>query len=474
MENKNKPLVVDLDGTLTKTDTLLELMVSFVGERWTRSGMVLSLLMKDRATMKNTLAEKATLDVSLLPMNDDVLALIEAARANKRPVVLATASDQKIAEAVAKQWGPFDAVFASTPGHNLKSHAKVEALVEKYGEKGFDYIGNDVADIAVIEAANEGFLVNPSGRLLRKAQATGTPVTSIDTGSAGASGILRALRPHQWAKNALIAIPALAAQVHFLDAWLAIVLAFGVFSLMASSVYLVNDVVDVHNDRAHPTKKHRPLAAGDMSLVTAVALAPVLGALSFAIALVAFGWVFSLVLALYAASTLAYSAVLKRVVLVDVFVLAGLYGIRLVAGAIAVSVPLSPWLIAFSLFAFLSLALTKRLVEITTNGGDANTLIRGRGYLPSDSMLLTVFGVVSGFMAGVILALYIEDPATQNLYSSPEILWAVVPLWLYWISRSWLLAHRGVLNEDPVLYALTDKASYLVGVALLATLLLAR
>lgn len=424
--------------------------------------------------MKNSLAEQASLDVSLLPMNDEVLARIDSARSNNRPVVLATASDQKIAQAVANQWGPFDAVFASTPGHNLKSHRKAQALVEKYGDKGFDYIGNDFADIAVIESAHEGFLVNPSGRLIRKAQATGTPVTGIGGNRPRIKGIFRALRPHQWAKNALVIVPALAAQVHFFDAWLAVLLAFVAFSLMASSVYLVNDVVDVQNDRAHPTKKHRPLAAGDMSFVTAFTLAPLLGILSFAVAFFSFGLGFTLVLALYAATTLAYSAVLKRIVLVDVFVLAGLYGIRIVAGAIAVAVPLSPWLIAFSLFAFLSLALTKRCVEITTNGGEANSPVTGRGYLPSDSMLLTVFGVVSGFMAGVILALYIEDPATQTLYSSPEFLWAVVPLWLYWISRSWLLAHRQQMNHDPVIFALTDRASYLVGVTLLASLLLAR
>lgn len=474
MASTQTPLVVDLDGTLIKTDTLVELMIQFVSQRLANFFILITLLTKSRTTLKAQLARRAWIDASLLPHNTEVVALVDQARAEKRPVVLATASDEQMAGQVAAAWGPFDHVLASTVGNNLKSDKKADALVELFGEKGFDYVGNDTADIAVFARARAGFLVSPSARLLAQATATGTPVSAIGGARPPLPALIRTLRPHQWAKNGLLVVPALAAQLVFADVIVALLVAFAAFSLMASSVYVVNDVWDLQHDRAHPTKKNRPLASGDMPLAMAALVAPVLAVGSLVGSWVYFGAPVTVVLAIYAAVTLAYSTTLKRVPLVDVFTLAGLYGVRIIAGAVAVNVPLSPWLIAFSLFAFLSLALIKRFTELARHLGSPDNLISGRGYLPTDSPLLALFGVISGFMAGVILALYVDQPIVKELYSTPEFLWIVVPVWLYWISRTWLFAHRGTMNDDPVLFALTDRASYIAGALLVLSFFLAR
>ena len=469
-----RPLVVDLDGTLSATDTLLELMAHFVGQ-WPRNILALLVLFtKDRPTVKATLASRAPIDAGLLPFNADVVEMIHQAKENSRPVVLATGSDARMAHAVADHWGFFDEVLSSSPGINLTSTTKAKALVERFGDKGFDYVGNDRADIAVIQHAHNGFLVTPSASLLKRAQATGTPVSAVGSKRSVWPSLFRALRPHQWAKNGLLVIPALAAQLALPEFALNVFVGIVLFSVMSSSAYLVNDVLDIQHDRAHKTKKNRPFARGTVSVKHAVVVAPVMAAFSLVGSWWYFGSGFTVVLAVYAIATLAYSTRLKRVALVDVFVLAALYGVRILAGAVAVSVPLSPWLITFSLFAFLSLALAKRFTELTSHDNGPATGVRGRGYVATDSALVAIFGVTSGFIAGVILALYVDDGATSSLYGTPEVLWGVVPIWLYWISRTWLLAHRGTMNDDPVLYALTDRVSYVVGAALVVTLFLAR
>ena len=285
--------------------------------------------------------------------------------------------------------------------------------------------------------------------------------------------ILRSLRPHQWAKNALVVVPALGAQMHFSDAWRPLTFAILTFCLMASAVYLFNDMRDVQHDRLHPSKKKRPLASGEISMRTAAISAIALAAMSLAIANWSLGFAFAAVLIIYFLSSVAYSVFFKRFALVDIFVLAGLYGLRLLAGGVAVGLLLSPWLIAFNLFALLSLALIKRFVETSTAGSTGQNSLNGRGYVPSDSVALSGFGVASGFMAGVILALYIEDPRTQLLWSNPNALWAIVPLWLYWICHAWLQAHRLTISDDPVVFAITDRSSYTVGIALLVAVLIA-
>ena len=468
-----KPLVVDLDGTFSTTDTLLELMAHFVSQRPRNIFILLGLLTKDRATVKAQLANRAPIDVSLLPVNPDVVEMIREAKKAKRRVVLATGSDSRVAEAVAKQWGFFDDVLSSSPGTNLTSTEKAKALVERFGDKGFDYVGNDTADISVIQRAENGFLVAPKPSLLKKAEATGTPVVALGSRSPVWWDVFRALRPHQWAKNLLLIVPALAAQSSFAGFALPIIVGIALFSLMSSSAYLVNDVLDIQHDRAHPTKKNRPFASGRVSIRAALLIAPVMAATSVGMSWVYFGSGFTGVLVVYAILTVAYSVKLKRVVLVDVFVLAALYGVRILAGAMAVAVSLSPWLITFSLFAFLSLALVKRFVELSENNR-LERVVPGRGYLTSDAPLIALFGVVSGFVGGVVLALYLEDPDTIGAYDNPLVLWGAVPVWLFWITRTWFLAHRKSMKEDPVLFAVTDWPSYVAGALIASAFIFAR
>jgi 4-hydroxybenzoate polyprenyltransferase/phosphoserine phosphatase len=471
---KAKPLVVDLDGTLLHTDTLLELMLAFIRMRWVNIFILTGLLFKDRATMKAELSSRTVLDMSLLPARVSVVELINEARANGRPIVLATASDQAIAERVADAFGPFDEVFASTPGDNLKGHRKAQALVERFGEGGFDYVGNDHPDLVVFQAADTSYLVTSSSGLLRKALTGPGNIQHIPTPTTRLSAVFRALRPHQWVKNLLIFVPALAAQALFFTNSLSLLIAFALFSAMASAVYITNDLFDLSHDRSHPTKKHRPFASGNLPIALGLALIPLLGVGSIIGAWLLLSFEFAIVLVVYAAITFAYSTWLKRIVLVDVFVLTGLYGIRIIAGAVAFSIPVSPWLATFSTFAFLSLALLKRFAEIASIQHSDTLGLPGRGYRQADIHPVSLFGVVSGFVSAVVLALYLEDPDTARIYSLPLLLWVVVAIWLFWITRTWFIAFRGEMKDDPIMFAITDWPSYVAGALIVLTLFIAR
>lgn len=470
---KTRPLVVDLDGSLLRTDTLLELMLAFVRMSWMNVFVLAGLLFGDRATLKAELARRTAIDVSRLPVRQNVVDLISEARNSGRKIVLATASDTAIADAIAEHVVPFDDVLASTPGNNLKGPAKADALVERFGEKGFDYVGDAAADLVVFHKAHTAYVVEPSSSLLRRATVANSTAQPLGQPPHFAGPLLKSLRPHQWVKNLLIFLPPLAAQSLAVDNALPVVVAFVLFSAMASAVYITNDLLDLASDRAHPTKKNRPFASGALPIPVGIAASPLLGFFALAGSWLLLGPAFTAVLAAYALITLAYSLWLKRVVLIDVFTLSGLYGIRLVAGAVAFGIVISSWLAAFATFAFLSLALVKRFVEMSGDNQNEGSL-PGRGYLISDAPLIALFGVVSGFVGGVVLALYVEDPDTIQAYDNPWMLWGAVPVWLFWISRTWFLAHRKTLKEDPVLFAVTDWPSYLAGALIVAAFFLAR
>jgi 4-hydroxybenzoate polyprenyltransferase len=281
-----------------------------------------------------------------------------------------------------------------------------------------------------------------------------------------AHALLRGVRVYQWAKNILVFVPLLTAHRIFAEgAARTSLLAFAAFSLAASSVYVANDLVDLDDDRRHPAKRSRALAAGDLGIAFAVALAPALLLGSTAIALL-LSPMFERLLLIYVAASLLYSFWLKRVALVDVFLLAGLYTLRILAGAAAITVPVSHWLLAFSLFAFLSLALVKRFVEVENIAAREQIRVAGRGYLAKDGTLLAMLGTASGYLSVLVLALYITSRDVMALYSRPELLWFLVPLMLYGLSRVWFLAHRGKLQEDPLLFALHDPASYAMAAAI--------
>lgn len=276
---------------------------------------------------------------------------------------------------------------------------------------------------------------------------------------------LKALRVHQWIKNLLVLVPLLAA--HRYGEWPLLqsaMIAFLAFSLCASSVYILNDILDVADDRLHPTKRNRPFASGRLSAKAGAFVAPLLLIVAFVLAFLCLPMNFLGVLAAYYAVTLAYSVQLKRRMVFDVVALASLYTLRIVAGAAAVGVPLSFWLLALSMFMFLSLALVKRyaeLFQIRAAGGEEKA--RGRGYYSSDLEMIASLGAASGYMSVMVLALYINDARTEELYSNVKVIWLACPLLLTWITRMWMMTHRGFMNDDPVVFAIRDRISLALG-----------
>ncbi|TYT75947.1 UbiA family prenyltransferase [Desulfobotulus mexicanus] len=459
------PLVVDLDGTLIRTDLLFESALRFIRTGPLRIFLLFYWLFQGKAFLKQRLAEAVNPLPELLPYDQRVLDYIEGERAAGRRIILATASHSLYAHAVAEYLGLFDEVMATEGKCNLSAKTKRDALIEAFGEKGFDYMGNAHGDIPVWVAAEKAVVVNPSPGLTARAEKTGNVVLVLKKEASFFSVWPKALRLHQWVKNFLIFVPLLASH-RMLEPglFLQALLAFFCFGLCASSVYLLNDMLDLEEDRRHPSKRMRPFASGALSLSMGFAVFPLLLLISFLLSFLFLPIAFLFALVAYYSLTLAYSFGLKRLVLVDVFTLALLYTLRLVAGALSVDVALTFWILAFSMFIFLSLALVKRYAELhlnLENNGGGKPL--GRGYHTEDMGLLLVMGVVAGYLCVLVLALYIQDEATSKLYARPEWIWSACILLLFWISRIWLLSHRGEMHDDPVVFAVRDKISLAVG-----------
>jgi 4-hydroxybenzoate polyprenyltransferase/phosphoserine phosphatase len=472
------PLVVDLDGTLLKTDLLAETANGFIVAQPWRTFQVLAWLSAGRAMLKERLAQASAVDPATLPFNEEVLAWLREEKRAGRRLVLATASHHVLADQVAAHLGLFDEVLATRGATNLKAHAKRDALVARFGEGGFDYVGNDRADLPVWRSAARAHVVSgPKAGLLQEVRGLGRPGREIDDGRLGAAAmLLRAMRPHQWVKNLLVLVPLMTAHRYgdpasLVSAWWALV----VFCLTASSVYLLNDLADLADDRQHAGKRLRPFACGNLGLVQGWMAWPALLAAALALACAVLPWLFTATLAVYFVSTVAYSWCLKQMPVVDVLALAGLYTLRIVAGAAAIGVPLSFWLLAFSMFLFFSLALLKRYGELRAVAHTGSVAgLRGRGYDTEDQGLIASLGGGAGYIAVLVLALYIQDEHTARLYAAPAFIWLACPLLLYWVSRAWLIAHRGHMHEDPVVFALRDRASWAVAALLVLVFVLAR
>ena len=471
------PLVVDLDGTLLDSDLLVECAFTYLRHNPLRLVFLLLWLLRGKAYLKTRLAREVKLDIQGLPYNDALLARLQEERRRRRPLWLATASDQGLAEAIAEHLELFDGVIGTRDGHNLKGTSKREALEQRFGKGGFDYVGNETADLPIWEAATARWAVNPSRRAERGVHRLGNVETVLHTRPGYLGTLLHALRLHQWAKNLLLFVP-LATSHQFLDPELLLsaVIGFLAFGLAASAVYLINDLVDLKDDRQHPSKRHRPLAAGTMPLQHALILAPSLLATALILALALLPTAFVGVLLTYLVLTTLYSFWLKRLVMVDVITLAMLYTLRIIAGAAACGLALTFWILAFSVFIFLSLAMVKRYAELfdawQKNQGHNQT--GSRGYQTNDLQLVSSLGGAAGYLSVLVLALYIQDPAAANLYTHPEYIWLACPILLFWVSRTWLLTHRGLMPEDPVLFALKDRISQLTGVIFLLVFIAAR
>jgi 4-hydroxybenzoate polyprenyltransferase/phosphoserine phosphatase len=465
------PLCVDLDGTLVLTDLLLESLVLLIKRNPLYVFVVPFWLLRGKSVLKAEIAARVTLNPAALPYNKEFLGWLQSQRAAGRSLWLCTAANQRLAEGVASHLGLFDGVLASDHSVNLSGEAKAAQLVERFGERGFDYCGNERKDLAIWRRARGAVVVQGGARLEQDAAGLSQVVRTFSTRTRPLRAMIRALRPHQWAKNVLILVPLLAAhRVSDPGSMLAGLLAFVAFSLCASSVYLVNDLLDLEADRAHPRKSKRPFAAGDLSLLAGLALAPCL--LAVAVIIAAFlPQKFWLVLGTYYALTCAYSFGLKGLVLVDALALAGLYTLRIIAGSAAVAVPLSFWLLLFSVFLFLSLAFVKRFAELEGLRRQQRLRAAGRGYHVEDLSLLQSLGTAAGYLSVLVLALYINSPEIEPLYSRPKVIWILCVLMLYWISRVWMMAQRGLMHDDPVVFALKDRQS--LGIGLLAAITVA-
>jgi 4-hydroxybenzoate polyprenyltransferase/phosphoserine phosphatase len=474
-----RPLCVDLDGTLIRTDIAIEHLLQLLKRNPLFLFLLPYWLWQGRAVLKREIAKRVPFDAAELPYNEPFLAFLREQKVQGRTLVLATAADQIQAQAVADHLGIFTRVFASDGRVNLSANAKRRRLEETYGRGKFDYAGNAKDDLAVWPAAVDAIVVNPDPGVLAQLKrqrpiAREFPNPALTPGASPWKPYVKAMRLHQWMKNGLLFVPLVMSHKLFeAGPFLQTSLAFLAFGLTASSVYLLNDMVDLKDDRRHPTKRNRPFAAGTIPLTHGLAMVPVLLLAAFLIACL-LPWQFLGVLAVYFAATLAYSFFFKRTMLFDVLVLAGLYTLRIVAGSAALAIPRSFWLLAFSIFLFFSLALVKRYVELLEMGDTAKARDRGRGYRAVDLETLSQFGITSGMAAVLVLALYIDSSVSQKLYRNPEIIWLLCPLMLYLICRFWILARRGEMHEDPIMFAIKDwRSQVIVGIGAVLLLLAA-
>lgn len=455
-------LVVDLDGTLIRSDMLDESFWAAFARDWRTPLRALAGLVRGKAALKAQLGALALPDPALLPYRPEVLELIARHREVGGRVVLATAADARAAQAVADHLGLFDAVHASDGVQNLRGPAKAALLERLYGRGGFTYLGDSGADMPVWAAAAQAVTVGARSSVRARAEAANPRTRHIAPQAPAWRAALRAMRPHQWLKNLLIALPMIAAHQFDAASLGRVGLAMLAFSLVASSVYLLNDLMDLAADRAHPRKRMRPLASGALRLRAGAGLAAGLVVAGMALGL-ALGAGFAAVMLGYYALTLAYSMALKRKALVDIATLAMLYAFRVVAGAVAVGVELSVWLLAFSIFLFFALAAVKRQAELVDLTARGLTQASGRGYATGDLPVVAQMATASGFVAVLVLMLYLNDPEVTARYARPQALWGVALVMLYWLARMVLIASRGQMTDDPVVFAARDRVSLMCG-----------
>ena len=470
-QNMYKPLCVDLDGTLIYTDTLMESMLLAIRKKPCILLFLPFWIMSGRYNFKTKIGKIALPNPETLPYRKEMLDYLKAEKAKGRQIVLATATIKEIAESVAVHLGIFDKVLGSENSNNLRSKNKRDQLIELFGEKGFDYAGDSHADLAVWKAADNAIMVEPSSGMVNKVKET-TNIEKIYNEKKNKFKLyIKEIRIHQWLKNLLIFLPLLLAhKITNLNLFICDFLAFISFSLTASAVYILNDLLDLEADRHHPRKRKRPFASGYIALQSGFLIAPLLIIAGGLISVIFLPVNYSIYLLIYFTLTSAYSFLLKKMPIFDVIILACLYTLRLIAGAAAVKVEMSPWLLGFSIFLFLSLAFIKRYQELSVIKEQNENMPAGRGYMVNDMNLILNLGPVCGYISVLVLALYVNGKEVLSLYKTPELLWVVVIVHLFWISRMWLLAYRGKMDDDPIVFTGKDPVSYIVGliVAVLA------
>ena len=467
------PLAVDLDGTLVKTDLLVESLLVLVKRNPLYAFFVLFWMLKGKAYLKHQIGRRVTLDVSSLPYHLDLLIHLRNLHEQGRRLILATAADERIARQIADYLQLFDTILASDGITNLGGVRKRDRLIDEFGERGFDYAGNGRDDLMVWAAARNAIVVSSRPKIQKAAGKLTVVAQLFEQRKTGVKRYLEAVRLHQWLKNSLVFVPLLAAhRLHQAPLLAPACLAFVAFGLCASSVYVLNDLLDLSEDRRHPRKRYRPFAAGELSLLSGFVLAPTLLVLSILLSLSLPG-AFLGVLAAYYSLTLAYSFYIKYIMMLDVIVLAGLFTVRMMAGSAAVDIWPSHWLLAFSMFLFVSLALVKRYAELVIVRKERGENAGARGYVVGDRELLSAMGSASGFISVLVLALYITSGAALKNYGHHRVIWLACPLLFFWISYIWLLAHRGTMHDDPLVFALRDPGSWTVFLLMTAVMIVA-
>ena len=452
------PLIVDLDGTLTYSDLLWEALLLFIRQQFWRLWRLPLWLFKGKAGFKQQLGEQVEVNPATLPYDQVLLRQIARERDGGRRIVLATGAGRRFAEAVAAHIGLFDDVLATGDGVNLTSSNKADALCRLYGARGFDYVGNSRADLAVWAVSRNAYAVTRAPFRL----ADGRSTTHMGAARVNvALALLKAMRPRQWLKNLLVFVPMLAGHALNLTTLAQSATAFVAFSLCASSAYLLNDALDAHDDRLHPVKRRRPIADGSLPLSVAMLGSPLLAVAALAWC-ASQDWLLAGVVLIYFVCTLSYSLLLKRLLMIDIVALAVLYTLRILGGSASTGIEPSFWLLAFSFFIFLSLALLKRYSELFNLHRQGKDKTSGRGYTTADKTPISVMGVNSAFLSVLIFMLYFNSQTVLTMYRHPHFLLGIVPLLVFWLGRLWTLAFRGQVNEDPVLYVSKDKVSLTV------------
>ncbi len=464
-------LIVDLDGTLIKTDMLHESFWSSVKRNPSTAFLALISLVYGKAALKDRLSATSDVNVATLPYNRSVIKYIEEHRLEGGKSVLITGSSQAYADKVSGYLKLFDEAYGTRDGNNLTGKAKRDFIHDFLGFKSFSYIGNSRDDLHVWRHANKVITVNTSKRIRKEAEGIGKPSEHLLTDDVSAISYFKLMRTYQWLKNMLIFLPILAAHQLDRDNIITGLLGFFSFSLVASSVYVLNDLLDLGHDRSHPRKRSRPLAAGDLSIANALLLMPVLLLFGFGIGAV-LGFSFVLVLTLYLILTTLYSVKFKTIAVLDIVLLGALYSLRVFAGGVSSDIKLSFWLIAFSTLFFLALAAVKRQAELIDTLQRGADHLAGRGYETADLPIINMVGLVSGFAAVQVLALYVNSEKVQELYMTPEALWGVCCILLYWVIRIVFVTNRGLMTDDPILFTVKDKVSYACLILMSAFLLI--
>lgn len=463
------PLVLDLDGTLFATDTLHESFILFLKRRGSAAWKIPFWAFDGRAAVKERLAEVVIQDdIASFPVNAELVTFAEQEAARGRRIVLATAADQAIADKAGQRFPFISQVIASVSGRNLKGPAKAAELIRQFPD-GFIYAGDSPADLHVWSKASGAVFAGRSLRLTKRIAAETELAAVFQNRAFGFPSLRRALRLHQWAKNALIFVPLiLGGKTQDPVAWLHGLAGFLALSLLASATYILNDLWDLADDRKHWSKRHRPLASGNLTIAAGIGLIAAAGFAALVLAAL-MGPECVAVLLIYLAISLAYSFHFKREPIIDVFLLATLFSMRLALGVVVTGVAFSPWLFVFSMFLFLSLSTAKRQTEITRMVAHGHEKVPGRGYVAGDAPLILALGAGTMMATVLIMVIYlVEDAFPAGYYKQPYFLWGFPAVIFLWLARVWLLCHRGQLHDDPVAFALKDRVSLFYGAVMVA------